>query len=149
MEKFSRAMFLVVMLCVCSALCKPGTERYKSAGLPIFILCMCYYDFCNKVSANSVVRNECPAVSDDPFCCWGTVLLLMRLAKCALKWFLPLTRIGQWDFNDANNLAWAYRRLLVLVLFMQIITALNIVSGLFFLIWWIMNKTQTFWHANI
>lgn len=59
-----------------------GTERYKSAGPPIFLLCMCYYDFCNKVSANSVVRNECPAVSDDPFCCWGTVLLLMRLAKC-------------------------------------------------------------------
>lgn len=67
---------------LCSALCKPGTERYKSAGPPIFLLCMCYYDFCNKVSANSVVRNECPAVSDDPFCCWGTVLLLMCLAKC-------------------------------------------------------------------
>lgn len=31
---------------------------------PIFILCMCYYDFCNKVSADSVVRNECPAVSE-------------------------------------------------------------------------------------
>lgn len=129
MEKFSRAMFLVVMLCV------PHFANQVLSGINqqvhqyFYFVCAIMTSVTRSLPTvlwemSALLSLMTLSAAGGQYCCWCAWLN-------ALKWFLPLTRTGQWEFNDANNLAWAYRRLLVSILFMQIITALNIVSDLF------------------